>query len=175
MRYKNTIKKLYLIFVLCLLPACFENKKTKDHKVKVIVWDFDGTLADSFSLAIKCINTLSSEYGYRPVESARDIALFRECSMQEIVSKHLGLKFYQIPGYATQAKKLFNENLVEVHIFDGMHDLLRRLAAKYEQAIITSNSELAVRKTLEKGGVLSAIKYIHYFFPYRQRRQYWIF
>jgi phosphoglycolate phosphatase len=128
--------------------------------VKVIVFDFDGTLADTFSLAIKCMNQLAPEYGYKPLESIKDREIFRENGMKEIVSNHLKLWFYQLPGYTARAKKIFNQNLNEVTIFAGIKEALQRLAAKYGLAIITSNSEENVKKTLEKGGV-SVIKDVY--------------
>lgn len=133
----------------------------KDYKVKAIIFDFDGTLANTLPLAIKCINQLSQEYGYKPLESVKDIELFRENSLREMVSKYLGLRLYQIPGYARRVKKIFKENFKEINIFDGIKELLHGLATKYELSIITSNSEETVKKTLEKTGILSTIKYIH--------------
>jgi phosphoglycolate phosphatase len=155
------MKKFYLIFLLLFFSGCFENKTRKAHNVKIIVFDFDGTIANTLPLAIKCINQLASEYGYKPFENEEAIPKFRNKSMKEIISKDLGLKFYQLPNYAIKAKKIFNQNLNEVTIFNGLKEVAQSLAKKYELAIISSNSQEAIKQTLEKAGIAPSIKYLH--------------
>ena len=51
-------------FVGRLQFTVLTNRKTLDT-VKVIVFDFDGTLCDDFKELIEIINSMSEEYGYQ--------------------------------------------------------------------------------------------------------------
>jgi len=147
------MRKLLTLFVLLTLPGCFKEKQNSDKKVKVIVFDFDGTLANTLPLAVKCINFLAPEYGYKPIDSdAATIEIFREKSMHEIV-KALGLWFYQLPGYTTKAKNFFKEHLNEVTVFDDIKEMIVNLSVNYELAVISSNSQDAVKYALANAGI----------------------
>lgn len=148
------MKKLFTLVALLILPGCIEEKQDMNKKVKVVVFDFDGTLANTLPLAIKAINFLAPEYGYKPIDTTTtNIELCREKSMHEIVNA-LGLWFFQLPGYTTKAKNFFKEHLNEVTIFSGIKEMIENLSKNYELAIITSNSQDAVKHTLNNAGIV---------------------
>jgi phosphoglycolate phosphatase len=121
--------------------------------IRAIVFDFDGTIADTLSLAIKCLTILSAEQGYSAVDQASAIKAFRQKSLHEFIHGYLGLKFYQLPGYVIRAKRIYNEHADEVAIFKSVSKLLTKLAKQYELAIVTSNARATVAKALKKAGI----------------------
>lgn len=147
------MKKIFILFALLIFPACFKEKPIVDKNIKVIIFDFDGTLANTLPLAIKCINSLAPEYGYNATNDPEIIEMLREKGMHEIV-KMLGLWFWQLPVYATKAKNFFKENLKDITVFDGVKDMIKVLATKYEIAIITSNSKDTVKRVLDTAEIV---------------------
>jgi phosphoglycolate phosphatase len=111
-------------------------------------------------LAIKCMNLLALEYGYKPIEASEARKMFRDKSMRDIIHD-FGLKFYQLPRYVIKAKKIFNENLSEVNIFPDIKEMLKALVEKYKIFIITSNAQETVMFALDKAGIRTYIKEIY--------------
>ena len=70
--------------------------------LKVIVFDFDGTLADTYDAFIEIANSLSEEFGYKPVNekeqenlknlSARDLIKQSEISVFKIPVLELSIR-----------------------------------------------------------------------------------
>ena len=121
--------------------------------IRAVVFDFDGTIADTLSLAIKCLTILSTERGDSRLSQAKTIKAFREMRLPDFIHGYLGLKLYQLPRYVIRAKRIFNEHASEVTIFADMHKLLKSLAKNYELAIVTSNARNTVTSALEHAGI----------------------
>ena len=58
-----------------------------------IIFDFDGTLADTFALGSKLINEYADRLGYKQI----DFAANKDKSARELI-KMSGVRFWQIPG-----------------------------------------------------------------------------
>jgi phosphoglycolate phosphatase-like HAD superfamily hydrolase len=54
--------------------------------VKVIVFDFDGTIADSFAAVLRITNQLAAEFGYAPAR-LEDVPRLKNLSSREIVKQ----------------------------------------------------------------------------------------
>jgi phosphoglycolate phosphatase len=61
---------------------------------KLVVWDFDGTLADSLPAAVGIFNRLAPELGFRPVE---DLSAARSLTTRQFLRRH-GVSFWRLPG-----------------------------------------------------------------------------
>jgi len=123
------------------------------NNLRAIVFDFDGTIADTLSLAIKCLTILSKERGDSPLSQAKTIKAFREKSLHEFIHGYLGLKLYQLPRYVIRAKRILHEHAHEVTIFSDVNKLLKTLAKQYELAIVTSNARVTVTSALAKAKI----------------------
>ena len=58
-----------------------------------IIFDFDGTLADTFALGSQLINEYADQLGYKQI----DFAANKDKSARELI-KMSGVRFWQIPG-----------------------------------------------------------------------------
>ncbi|MFA6263168.1 MAG: HAD hydrolase-like protein [Candidatus Babeliales bacterium] len=121
--------------------------------VKYVVFDFDGTLAHTYPLAIRCLNALASEYGYKPIDAEESQTTLRDKNMRDIIRDRLGLSFYQLPLFIYKIKKMFSGKLPAVEVFSGIKDLLMSLAATYDIAIVTSNMQEVVKTTLARAQI----------------------
>ena len=65
---------------------------------KTVIFDFDGTLADTFAVLIEITNELAPEFGYQPVDK-QQITQLQGLSSREIV-KIAGISRWQIRPHA---------------------------------------------------------------------------
>ncbi len=61
----------------------------------VVIFDFDGTIADTLNSIIHIMNDLSDEFGFRKIRD-EDVEYFRERRPREIL-KHLGISIFKLP------------------------------------------------------------------------------
>lgn len=105
---------------------------------KVILFDFDGTIADSFDNFLEIIDVMTAKYKL-PVLSRTEISELRNNSAQDIV-KRLKIPLYKIPFMARDMKRLQKEQISSLKPCAGIPDVLKSLKNKnVKLGIATSN------------------------------------
>ncbi len=128
--------------------------------VKVLLFDFDGTIADSFENFLSILKTLSQKYRL-PQLTSSEIEALRDEDARNILKK-FKIPFYKIPFLARDMKKLQEENISKIHLFKEIPDTLKELKRrKYTIGIITSNSQKNVEMLLRKNKIADVFTYIH--------------
>ena len=121
-----------------------------------VIFDFDGTLADTFALGSQLINEYADQLGYKQI----DFAANKDKSARELI-KMSGVRFWQIPGLIRFFRKKSVERAAEVNAFDGIPDLVRRLHGDgFSLGIITTNSAQTISIFLQKYGLTDLFTYI---------------
>ena len=121
-----------------------------------IIFDFDGTLADTFALGSQLINEYADQLGYKQI----DFAANKDKSARELI-KMSGVRFWQIPGLIRFFRKKSVERAAEVNAFDGIPDLVCRLHDRgFHLGIITTNSAQTISIFLQKYGLTDLFTYI---------------
>jgi phosphoglycolate phosphatase len=106
---------------------------------KVIIFDFDGTIADSHDLLVEITNRLSGEFGYQPVEP-EDILELKHLSSREIVNQSR-ISIFKLPFLLRRVKSEVNKEIVKLKPIPGIEKTLWELKQHgYQLGIITSNS-----------------------------------
>jgi phosphoglycolate phosphatase len=114
---------------------------------ELAIFDFDGTLADSFGFFIATHDTLSRRHGFAAIESAR-IDEYRGLEPHEIMRRQ-GVPLWRLPLIARDFKLMMARDGASIRAFDGIADALRDLARRgVKLAIVTANSEDNVRRVL---------------------------
>jgi phosphoglycolate phosphatase len=93
--------------------------------IRHVLFDFDGTLADSLGLVIRLYNELAERYGYRQIGRA-NLEELRALSIPDRC-RALGVPIYRVPALAMQTKRMYREYLSAVRPADGVPELLRGL------------------------------------------------
>ncbi len=120
--------------------------------IKYIIFDFDGTLADSKEAFLRAWNKLSEKYKYEKLK-VEDYELMRGLSIKER-SKHVNFPMHKLPLFMPEFLKVYRESITEITLFDGMKELLRDLEKSgYRAAIISSNAEKNIREFLLHNGL----------------------
>jgi len=105
-----------------------------------LIFDFDGTLADSLHSAIKVINRLSKEYDFHSIDPLELTAL-REKSALEIV-RHLKIPILKVPLIAQKARQMMRAEQQKIRPIKGIPIVLHTLKSRGRHlALLSSNSE----------------------------------
>lgn len=117
------------------------------ERIDLVIFDFDGTLADSTAWAIRAVRPLAERFKFKAV-TEDEIAMLRGRNSREIMA-YLGLPFWKVPLVAAHGKKMMAAEAHTISLFAGSADLLRGLsAAGLKLAIVSSNSEATIRAIL---------------------------
>lgn len=121
--------------------------------IPTIIFDFDGTIADSFKVVSKIVVDLSTEFKYKKPRD-EDLTLIRTQHSKEII-KMLGIPPYKIPFILLKAKSEMHKRILDIQPFDGIEKMLSELTSmNYRLGIVTSNSEKNVVTFLEKNNLM---------------------
>ena len=111
------------------------------------IFDFDGTLADSFPWFCSVLDQTADKFGLNRVKP-EDIPSLRELSSHDAL-KRLGVPFYKLPAISTFMRGLAVEGIPRIPMFAGAGDALAALhAGGVRLALVSSNAEAAVRAVL---------------------------
>ena len=118
-----------------------------DAQIDLVIFDFDGTLADSTAWAMRAVRPLAERFKFKAV-TEDEIAMLRGRTSREIIA-YLGLPLWKVPLIAAHGKKMMAAEAHSIPLFSGTSDLLRALsAAGLRLAIVSSNSEATIRSIL---------------------------
>lgn len=120
--------------------------------LKYIVFDFDGTLADSTDVFIKAWNLFAPKYRYDPIDVEGVIATKHMSLSQR--AREYNFPMYKLPIIMPKVYRFFKENIKEVKLFDGIKDMLNDLTAKgYKIVVVSSNAKENIELLLKQEGV----------------------
>lgn len=115
--------------------------------MRYIYFDFDGTLADSFSLGIEITNYLAPKYGFNTVDKSK-IDYYKNLSSQELL-KEFKVPLYKLPIIAPLFKREMFKRINDLKPNIGVENMLEVLSKKYFLGILTSNTVETVNHFLE--------------------------
>jgi phosphoglycolate phosphatase len=115
--------------------------------IRLVIFDFDGTLSDSGNWFLSIIDHLSDRYGFRRIRPDEIEGLRRKTSREVI--HHLSIPRWKLPFISRYTRNLFGRNTHQVALFPGVTEMLAAIeAAGVRLALVTSNSEANARAVL---------------------------
>jgi phosphoglycolate phosphatase len=108
-------------------------------KYRLAIFDFDGTLADSFPFFIRVFNQLAEQHGFKGIDP--DLAhTYRGYDARQIMEQ-VGIPAWKLPLVAKSFISLMSQNAASISLFEHTDDMLLHLANKgVTLAIVSSNS-----------------------------------
>lgn len=106
--------------------------------IDTFIFDFDGTIADSFFTVVTICNKLAQEFGY-PVASEAEINQLRNLSSRQII-RQSGVSIFHLPLLIRRLKAEVNQVVHHLKPIAGMPETLTTLKQRgYRLGILTSN------------------------------------
>ncbi|WP_204103851.1 MULTISPECIES: HAD hydrolase-like protein [Spirulina sp. CCY15215] len=128
--------------------------------IELVIFDFDGTIADTHSTFVEIINQLSEEFGYKPVTDA-EVAQMRGLSSREIVQRS-EISIFKIPFLLRRAKEELNQKIANILPISGIEISLNALIAQeIKLGILTSNIEKNVSAFLKENNLENIFEFIY--------------
>jgi len=113
-----------------------------------LIFDFDGTLAQSLDLVVEISNRLAPQFGYRS-STPEEVHHLRNDSTEDIL-KTVGVAWYQLPFLMLQLRQEMNKAIHTVDLVEGMAEVLESLNYQgYCLGIVTSNGRKNVKSFLK--------------------------
>jgi phosphoglycolate phosphatase len=120
---------------------------------KLAIFDFDGTLADTFGFFTRNHDVIARRHGFAELDASR-LDEYRGLTARELMRRQ-GVPLWKLPFIARDFVTLMAASVGQVRLFDGIDAQLQALAAcGVTLAIVTSNSAENVRRVL--GDALTA-------------------
>ena len=114
---------------------------------EAVVFDFDGTLADSFPWFAAELNAVARNWRFRQV-TVQDAARFRRLSADAIF-RELRVPRWKLPWIARDLRRRMARDIDRIVLFEGIEPLLSRLAGSdLRVAIMSSNTTENIRNVL---------------------------
>jgi phosphoglycolate phosphatase len=114
---------------------------------KLVIFDFDGTLANSFPWFLDVFDILAERFKFRKLDRSNLESLRRMDNRQLL--KAVDVPMWKVPIIGAHAKAMQGENLDKISLFDGIADMLDELSRREVViAVVTSNSRENVEKVL---------------------------
>jgi phosphoglycolate phosphatase len=121
--------------ILAISPT---NKKTIDMPTQSFIFDFDGTLADTYHTSLKIMRQIHKEYCFKYIHD-EEREFYRGLTAQQIF-KQLGISRLHIPFVLRRARRELNKHIHQQQPFAGWHETLASLKNQGNQLFIVSSN-----------------------------------
>jgi Predicted phosphatases len=116
-------------------------------RIRLVAFDFDGTLADSAPWFIAELGGLADRHGFRRVDGA-ELEALRRVPNREIIAR-LGVSRWRLPFIARDMRRAAARAAGSIPLFDGVPGMLLGLREHgLKLAIVSSNGEETIRRVL---------------------------
>lgn len=120
-------------------------------RYRMVIFDFDGTLADSLPWLSSVVNDVLRAHGGRSF-SSEELEAMRSAGARENL-RRAGVRWWRLPGIAADVRGRMRRARSAIPLFEGVDVMLKDLShAGVKLAVVSSNAEDNVRAILGPDG-----------------------
>jgi phosphoglycolate phosphatase len=116
-----------------------------------IIFDFDGTIADSKDYLLGIYNSIASKSN-RPGISRETFDNMSKMSIYERF-KAFNTTLFEVTKIYSEIEKYYYEKAEELELFKGIKELIERLALNNRLYVLSTNTKRIIRRVLEKHSI----------------------
>ncbi len=126
---------------------------------QTLVFDFDGTIADTLGETRRIFNLMAPDYGIRQV-AEEELAQLRHFSLKELLD-HLSIPKRRVPALIARGTGMMRGNITQLQLIAGMGEVLVELRRHVRSfGILTSNATANVDLFLRTHGLRDQFDFI---------------
>jgi phosphoglycolate phosphatase len=126
---------------------------------KTLVFDFDGTIADTLGETRLIFNRIAPDYGIREV-AEHELDHLRHLSLKELLD-HLEIPKRRVPALISRGTGMMRSNINQLKLIEGMPEVLMELRRHVRSfGILTSNATANVDLFLRTHGLRDQFDFI---------------
>jgi phosphoglycolate phosphatase len=123
---------------------------------KAILFDFDGTIADSMPIMLRSLNAIAGEFGFKPA-TTEEIPQLRKLSARKFITKRLRIPLWHVMKLRRLERRLkeeFAQHTSSLNTFNGMADVLAELRMDgYTVGVVSSAPQDIVENFLRDADI----------------------
>ena len=124
-----------------------------------LIFDFDGTIADTLLATLQIYNGLAADNGFRHVEK-EELDQLRDMDTRSVLD-HLNIPKRRVPLLLVKGRRILKNEISSIPLIDGIADALPKLREQAECfGILTSNATENVETFLEIHGLRDLFTFI---------------
>lgn len=121
----------------------------REPTLATYIFDFDGTIADSFSIACSFLENHANHLGCKPLTPTELLAL-KDMDAREALA-YLGIPLWRVGFFVRKLRKMANKRVDEITIFPEWFSILKKLhQSQHQIGLLSSNSKDTVEFVLKK-------------------------
>ena len=116
---------------------------------RAIIFDFDGTLADTFGIFVELLDSMTKQTKHLDSDAIESL---RELSASDAMRK-LHISPLRAPLLLYDGRRLMLKYADKIELFPGIIECVQSLSTTYDLYILSSNGSDVIAKTLERAGL----------------------
>lgn len=126
---------------------------------RTLIFDFDGTIADTLDITMGIAQKLTNRFGNRNRIDLEKEAL-RKMDIKSFM-RRFGIPWYRIPAAVDMSRDELKRHADGIRIFEGMQQVIENLRQSFSLGILTTNKVETVQRVLKNNAVdLTAFRFI---------------
>lgn len=121
--------------------------------IKLILFDFDGTIADTLNAGLQIYNMNAENQGFKKVLNLEEA---KKLSMTEFMQQ-FRIPIYKVPFLMRKVHILLNKDIHKMNMFKGMKTVVKELKKQYSLGILSSNAEKNIVKFLRSKNLKNSL------------------
>lgn len=128
-------------------------ESNRPMKYKVAIFDFDGTLADSFPFFLSILDELADKY-HRERVTPEQLCELRKMTTRELLN-YFHFPVWRLPLIGRNVNNQMSHNIQQINLFEGMDAVIQNLASLgMVLVVVSSNSYENVVRVLGENAAL---------------------